>query len=162
MDCRDAERKDLGRIVAIYNATIASRMVTADTEPVPVESREPWFREHDPKSRPLWVCEENGSVAAWLSFSSFYGRPAYRQTAEISVYVDQEFRRKGFGSFLLTRAVESAPALGVRVLLGFIFGHNLPSLSLFERHGFARWGFLPKVAVLDGVERDLVIMGRRV
>ena len=32
----------------------------------------------------------------------------------------------------------------------------------FERLGFARWGELPRVAVLDGVERDLIIIGRRV
>ena len=49
----------------------------------------------------------------------------------------------------------------IKALLGFIFGHNAPSLALFERHGFVRWGDLPRVAVLDGIERDLVIVGRR-
>jgi phosphinothricin acetyltransferase len=47
-------------------------------------------------------------------------------------------------------------------LLGFIFGHNEPSLRLFESFGFERWGFLPNVAELDGLERDLIIVGRRV
>ncbi len=37
-----------------------------------------------------------------------------------------------------------------------------PSLKLFEKLGFTRWGHLPRVAVLDGVERDLIIVGRRV
>jgi phosphinothricin acetyltransferase len=50
----------------------------------------------------------------------------------------------------------------VDTLLGFIFGHNEPSLRLFEKFGFARWGELPKVASLDGIERDLVIVGHRV
>ena len=45
---------------------------------------------------------------------------------------------------------------------GFIFGHNEPSLALFRRFGFLRWGELPKVAALDGVERDLIIVGRRI
>ena len=40
---RHAERDDLPRIVEIYNATIPSREVTADTEPVSVESRIAWF-----------------------------------------------------------------------------------------------------------------------
>lgn len=159
---RAATRADLAQIVEIYNATVPTRMVTADTEPVSVESRIAWFEEHDPGSRPLWVVEAEGRVAAWLSFSSFYGRPAYRKTAELSVYVDESFRRRGFGSYLLTRALSRAPALEIDTLLGFIFGHNRPSLALFERFGFARFGELPKVAVLDGVERDLVIVGRRV
>jgi phosphinothricin acetyltransferase len=159
---RTATRSDLPHIVDIYNSTIASRMVTADTAPVSVESRVRWFEEHVPSLRPLWVVEEGGQVVAWLSFSSFYGRPAYSKTAELSVYVHEDFRRRGVGSYLLAEALAHAPTLAVDTLLGFIFGHNEPSLVLFGRFGFARWGELPKVAALDGVERDLVIVGRRV
>ena len=148
--------------MAIYNATIASRMVTADTEPVSVESRLAWFEEHRPDHRPLWVVEQAGHVAAWLSFSSFYGRPAYAKTAELSIYVHDAFRRHGLASYLLGEALRHAPAVKVDTLLGFIFGHNQPSLDLFAKFGFERWGELPKVAALDGVERDLVIVGRRV
>jgi phosphinothricin acetyltransferase len=158
---RAAKRSDLAQIVEIYNSTIRTRMVTADTEPVSVKSRVRWFQEHKPMSRPLWVVDIEDRIAGWLSFSSFYGRPAYARTVELSVYVHQSFRRRGLGSYLLTQAVAHAPALGVDTLLGFIFGHNEPSLRLFERSGFSRWGELPRVAVLDGVERDLVILGRR-
>ena len=159
---RLAARGDLARIVDIYNATIPSRRVTADTLPVSVESRVPWFEEHDPDRRPLWVVEAEGRIAAWLSFSSFYGRPAYSRTAELSVYVHESFRKRGLGSYLLAQAISRAPSLELDTLLGFIFAHNEPSLSLFEKYGFARWGALPRVALLDGVERDLLILGRRV
>ena len=71
-------------------------------------------------------------------------------------------RGRGLGRFLLERAIAHAPQLGIDTLLGFIFGHNDPSLRLFASLGFARWGELPRVAVLDGVERDLIIVGRRV
>ncbi len=158
---RLARAGDLPRIVAIYNATVPSRMVTADLEPVSVESRLPWFEQHAPASRPLWVVELDGEVAAWLSYSSFYGRPAYAKTAELSVYVDERYRGQGVGAYLLGEAIGHAPALGVDRLLGFIFAHNRPSLALFERFGFERWALLPGVAMLDGVERDLAIVGRR-
>ena len=159
---RSATREDLAPIVAIYNATIPSRQVTADTEPVSVESRVEWFEDHNPGFRPLWVVGIEGSIAAWLSFSAFYGRPAYNKTAELSLYVHASFRNRGLGSYLLTQALAQAPAIEVDTLLGFIFGHNEPSLRMFEKFGFARWGELPHVASLDGVERDLVIVGRRV
>ncbi len=159
---RLATREDLPGIVAIYNATVPSRLVTADTEPVSVESRVPWFEAHRPGKRPLWVAEAGGRIAGWLSFSSFYGRPAYDKTAELSVYVADAFRKRGLGAYFLTEAMRHAPSIGVDTLLGFIFGHNAPSLRLFEKFGFERWGVLPRVARLDGVERDLVIVGRRV
>jgi L-amino acid N-acyltransferase YncA len=159
---RDATEADLPAIVGIYNETIPGRMVTADTEPVTVASRLPWFHAHNSRTRPLWVLTGENRVCAWLSFNSFYGRPAYNPTAEISVYVAGTHRRQGLGRSLLGHAIDRAPACEVRTLLGFIFGHNEPSLKLFKAYGFAQWAHLPRVAVLDEIERDLIILGRRV
>jgi len=162
MTIRDATRVDLPGIVAIYNSAIPGRMATADTEAVSIESRLSWFHDHTSERRPLWVAEAmDGSIAGWLSFQSFYGRPAYHATAEVSVYVAAEHRRRGVGWELLAHGIDRAPLLGVSTLIGYIFAHNSPSLRLFERAGFQRWGHLPGVAELDGVERDLVIVGRR-
>ena len=150
---------DLPRIVEIYNSTVPSRQVTADLEPVTVESRIQWFHEHLPESRPLWVIEANAQVIAWLSFSSFYGRPAYCHTVELSLYVEESVRRSGLGTYLLREAIAHAPRLKVNRLLAFVFGHNTPSLALFEKQGFECWGGLPGVAVLDGAQKDLLILG---
>jgi L-amino acid N-acyltransferase YncA len=153
---------DLPDIVAIYNSTVASRLVTADLEPVTVASRHGWFAEHSADKRPLWVVEEAGRVIGWLSYSNFYGRPAYSSTAELSIYIHEDARGSGLGRYFLQQAIEFAPTIGVHTLLGFIFGHNFPSLNLFASFGFERWGNMPGVATLDGVERDLVIVGKRV
>lgn len=158
----DAEPADLPAIVDIYNTTVAGRMVTADLEPVTVESRRKWFDEHSPDFRPLWVLKDEGKIVAWLSYQSFYGRPAYDGTAEISIYLHPDCRGKGIGSLLIERAIRECPRLGLTNLVGFVFGHNEPSLALLRKFGFEQWGLLPKVARLDGVERDLVILGRRV
>ena len=160
---RLATEADLPAIVAIYNSTIASRMVTADLEPVTVESRRPWFALHQTPNRPLWVlADPTGGVAAWLSFDGFYPRAAYDGTAMIAIYVAESHRRRGLARQLLREAMLRAPSLGLHTLLGYIFGHNEPSLRLFEAHGFARWAHLPRVAVLDDAARDLIIVGRRV
>ncbi len=159
---RDALPGDLSKIVEIYNSTIPGRMVTADTEPVPVQSRVKWFEDHSADFRPIWVLEYRSEVCGWLSFQSFYGRPAYNATAEISIYIHSNYRRNGFGQYLLKKAVDSCRALGIKTLLGFIFAHNEPSLRLFYKFGFTGWGCLPKVAELDGAERDVVIVGKRV
>lgn len=158
---RDAVETDLPAIITIYNAAIPSRTATADLEPVSVDSRLSWFHEHTPNSRPIWVMEVDGATLGWLSFQSFYGRPAYKNTAEISIYVAPTYHRQGVARQLLTQAIRQSPALGLKTLLGLIFAHNKPSLQLFEALGFERWGYLPKVAEIDGIERDLIITGRR-
>jgi L-amino acid N-acyltransferase YncA/predicted O-methyltransferase YrrM len=161
MIIRDAVEADLPAIVEIYNATVPTRMVTAELEPTSVEARLQSFREHSPEQYPFWVAESEGRVIGWLDFKRFLPRCAYRGTAEISVYVDEKFRRRGVGQRLLEQAIARAPALGITALVGLIFGHNEPSLKLFQRFGFERWGVFPGVAQLDGVNRDLVVMGQR-
>jgi len=159
---RHAQIEDLAQIVAIYNSAIPGRMATADTRPVTVASRRPWFDEFDPARRPLWVHATGRHVEGWLSLRSFYGRPAYAATVETGVYVAPAAQRRGVGRALLEHAIAAAPALRVRTMLAFVFAHNDASIALFERHGFVPWGRLPAVAELDGIERDLAILGLRV
>jgi phosphinothricin acetyltransferase len=49
----------------------------------------------------------------------------------------------------------------VKTLTGGIFTHNEPNRKLFEGFGFERWARFPRVVELDGVERDLVVLGLR-
>jgi len=162
MITRDAEEADLPAIVEIYNEAIRGRISTAQLDQVSVEERLPWFREHSPASHPLWVAEIDGQIAGWLSFQSFITRCAYRGTAEISVYVGGRYRRAGVGRALIEKAIAHSPSLEINALVGCIFGHNEPSLHLFDRMGFERWGVLPRIARVDEVERDLVLVGRHV
>jgi L-amino acid N-acyltransferase YncA/predicted O-methyltransferase YrrM len=147
-------------IVAIYNAAIVTRIATAQLERVNTEEGYHWLIDHSPDDYPLWVAEIDARVAGWLSFKRFLPRCAYRGTAEIGVYVDEKFRRRGVARRLLADAISRAPSLGINALVGLIFGHNQPSLKLFEQLGFRRWGQLPGVARLENVERDLLVMGR--
>ena len=159
---RDATLEDLTAIVEIYNSTIPSRMVTADTEPVTVESKIAWLEEHNTK-RPLWIIEnENKEITGWISFQDFYGRPAYNATAEISIYLHKDHRGKGLGKSVLQQCIDKCPGLGIKNLVGFIFQHNEKSIQLFTQLGFEDWGTLPNIAVLDNIERTLKIFGKRI
>jgi L-amino acid N-acyltransferase YncA len=162
MKIRDAVEADLPAIIDIYNVAVTTRIATAQLEPVTLEERRDWLKEHSPARHPFWVVEVDGQVAGWLTIKPFLPRCAYRGTVELSVYVDQKFRRRGIARSLLEEAIARGPSLGVSAMVGLIFGHNQPSLQLFEQLGFERWGLLPRVAQLDGVERDLAILGRHV
>jgi len=162
MKIRDAVESDLPAIITIYNAAILTRIATAQLESVTLDDRRNWLKEHSPDRHPFWVLEIDRKIAGWLTLKPFLPRCAYRGTAEVSVYVDEKFRRRGAGRTLLGEAIARAPSLQISAMLGLIFAHNKPSLRLFEQLGFERWGLLPRIAQLDTVERDLTIMGRHV
>lgn len=161
LEIRLATKTDLPAIVDIYNSTIPSQMVTADTTAVSLEQKTQWFQEHN-SSYPLWVIETQQKILGWLSFSPFYGRPAYQHTVEISIYVHELHRKKGVGETLMSHALKMGQALDHEIFLGFIFSHNYPSIHFFEKHGFKKWGLLPDVAKIDTNHRSLAIYGVKI
>jgi L-amino acid N-acyltransferase YncA len=157
-----AQNTDLEKIVETYNSTVASRLVTADLETVSIESKQAWFDAHTPTKRPLWILLTNNQYAGWMSFNSFYGRPAYDGTVEVSIYLEESARGRGLGKACLNKAFEACKELHITTLLGFIFDHNEPSLQLFYKMGFEKWAHLPKIANMIEAERGLIIVGKRV
>jgi L-amino acid N-acyltransferase YncA len=163
---RDALEADLPRIVEIYNHAVATRTCSCDLEPISVEARRPAFRAHTPDHRPFWVAEDRAKpeagVIGYLGFFHFMNeRPGYFITADLAIYLHPDHQGRGLGRYLIGQAIEAAPRLGIETLTATIFASNTASIALFERMGFARWGFMPRVARLEGVEKDLVLVGRR-
>ena len=110
---RDAKRDDLPAIINIYNAAIVTRVSTAQLDTVTLDDRRHWLKEHSSHRHPFWVAEIHGQIAGWLTLKPFLPRAAYRDTAEVSVYVDERFRRRGVGRALLNEAIARAPELGI-------------------------------------------------
>ena len=163
MHFRNADLKDLEKIVEIYNSTINDRLATADTEFQSVADKTAWFQNHNTKNRPIWIVEdEEKNCLGWVSVQNFYGRPAYAGTAEISIYLAEEKRGKGLGKKILEMAIEKCKDLNLHSLVGFIFAHNKASIKLFANAGFIEWGLLPDVAIMDNKAYSLSIMGRKI
>jgi L-amino acid N-acyltransferase YncA len=163
---RDALNIDLPRVVEIYNCAVATRKCSCDLDPIDVEARRPSFEAHTPDHRPLWVAEDpqkpDQGAIGYLGFFPFMNeRPGYFITADLAIYLHSEYQNKGLGTYLLSQAIERAPSLGIETLTATIFASNDASIRLFEKMGFKRWGFMPRVARLEGVEKDLVLVGYR-
>jgi phosphinothricin acetyltransferase len=94
-----------------------------------------------------------------LSVRSFYGCPAYHAMAEVGVTSHPQDSAAASPADCSIRTARGART-GVRTLLALVLA-TTPSVDLFTHKGFTPWGRLPGVAELDDVERDLVILGRR-
>jgi len=163
MPIRIATVDDWKRIVDIYNDAIATRISTADTEIISVESKEQWLAQHDVDHYPIYVDVRDGVVTGWCSLSPYrLGRPAFRDTAEISYYVSEQCHRNGIGHSLVSHALSDCSRLGIETLVAILLESNLASIGLLRKFGFEEWGRLPKIAEIDGNRYDHLYMGRRV
>ena len=156
-----ATHEQLPQIVAIYNEAIPGRLATADLQPVTVASKEAWFAAYDHTRRPLWAIMSDQQLAGWVGLESFYGRPAYQHTAEISIYIAEAFQHRGLGQQALDFVASQLAALEIDTLVAFVFAHNHASQGLFARNGFVRWAHLPDVALMGDLRRSLDILGRK-
>jgi phosphinothricin acetyltransferase len=160
---RKAEVSDLRNIVDIYNQAVPTHRSTANTIPWTVQSRTPWFNEHEPDKHPIFVAEVDGQVIGWCSLSVYRpGRLALRYTAEISYYIDNDFQQRGIGSTLISQALKDCPSLQIKNIIAVIIDRNEASKKLLEKLGFEQWAYLPRVLDFNGQEFSEYYYGIRV
>lgn len=161
-ELRHATLEDLPEIIKIYNEAIKDGISTADSKTVSVEDKIEWFKAHD-ALHPILVKEYHGRIIAWISLQPFYANfLAYAHSARINIYIDKNFQGKKLGQQFLSEAIEQAKNYEIKTLLALIFSENAPSLKLFKKLGFKEWGNLNRIATIEGMDKDLLILGHRI
>ena len=153
---RDMTSQDSTRVLEIYKMGIDTRNATFETE---VPAWADWDQKHLPHSRFVYTEDEN--VLGWAALSGVSARPAYKGVAEISIYIDTDFRAKGIGSELMKKVIGSSEEHGIWTLNSSVFPENTATLKLHEKFGFRIIGIKEKVAQLDGKWRNTVLLERR-
>jgi L-amino acid N-acyltransferase YncA len=160
---RIAKESDLKSIVEIYNQAIPLKKSTADLNPVTVEGREEWFKEHEADKFPIFVVEIDERIVGWVSLSPYRkGREALRHTFELSYYIDSDYKGKGLGNALLDFVIKKSSNYDVKTLIAIILEYNKPSLALVKKFKFEQWGYLPAIADFNGEECGHIYYGLRV
>ena len=141
---RQATPADLRQITEIYNDAIQKTTATFDTEPKTLEEQESWFANHD-ASHPILIAEQDGLIVAWASLSQWSDRCAYNATAEISLYVKEEYRGKGIGKELMKAIIQEGKTAGLHTIIARIAGSNKISADLCKSFGFQYIGTMREV-----------------
>ncbi len=148
MHIRLAELRDAEDIAAIYNAEVTGSTATFDLVPRTVEEQRAWLRERSGALAVLVAVvdtEAGERIAGYASLSKFRDRPAYSTTVESSVYVHQDFRRRGVAHDLMVELLETSKSRGFHAVIARIADSQEASLQLHHRLGFT----------LVGVEREI-------
>ncbi len=151
---------DLSVVRDIYAEGIATRNATFETEvPELPDLAGKWLPGH------RWVAEMDvdgtSRVVGWTAISPVSTRACYAGVGESTVYVTEDARGCGVGKALLFRQVNEADAGGLWTLQTSVFPENRASIALHHSAGYRTLAVRPRIAQLDGVWRDTVLLERR-
>lgn len=147
---------DLPAVRDIYAEGIATRNATFETEVPPAAALvQKWLPEH------RWVAELDGRVVGWTAITPVSERACYAGVGETSVYVTGAAQGRGVGKALLHRQVTEADRGDLWTLQTSIFPENRVSIALHHAAGYQTLAVRSRIAQLDGVWRDTILLERR-
>jgi L-amino acid N-acyltransferase YncA len=156
---RAATPADAAVICEIYNQGIRDRVATLETEERTPEERAQWLTARGPR-HPVIVADRDGTVVGWASLNVFNARRAYEHVADLSIYVEREWRGRGVGRQLLEALVARARELGFHKLVLAAFPWNAAGMRAYARAGFREVGIYREQGRLDGRWVDTIVMER--
>ena len=154
---RDATPTDVPSICAIHNQGIEDRVATLDVDPHTLAEQMEWFHRHGPR-HPVLVAESSAGIIGWAALNQFSSRPAYRFVADLSVYIERQWRGQGVGTRLLGDIEARARLLGYHKIVLAAFPFNQAGMRLYERFGFRTVGIYREQGLIDGRWVDTIIM----
>ncbi len=142
---RDAETKDVSRILEIVNYEILHSTVIYEYKERILEQQLEWFEQKQADGLPVIVAEVSGRVVGFGTYGTFRTRPAYQFSVEHSVYVSHESRTNGVGKQLLTKLIELAKENGFHVMVAGVDSSNQQSFAFHKKFGFKEVGTFKEV-----------------
>ena len=160
---RAAHAEDLPAITAIYAHHVRHGTASFELESPDAAEMRRRYAAIRALGWPYLTAERGGEVVGYAYAALYRSRPAYRFTAEDSVYVRHDLAGQGIGAQLMPALIEACAAAGIRQLIAVIGDRaNLGSVRLHEKFGFAAIGVLPAVGWKFGRWVDSVLMQRAI
>ena len=144
------------QVAAIYAEGIKTGLATFETQ-VPTWAQ--WDTSHLPFGRIVII--ENTTIMGWGSLAPVSSRCVYGGVAEVSVYVAEHARGKGYGKKLLLELIKISEENGLWTLQSGIMKANEASIQMHIKCGFRVIGYREKIGKLNGDWLDNVILEKR-
>ncbi|HVZ46279.1 MAG TPA: GNAT family N-acetyltransferase [Ramlibacter sp.] len=158
---RPSHDADVPAIAAIYAHHVLNGTATFETTPPSEEEMAARRADVLGKKLPWLVALEEGKVVGYAYCQSFKPRPAYRFSAEDSIYLDPAAHRRGIGRELLSRLAAHAEEAGLRKLIAVIGDSgNEGSIGVHRACGFSQVGIIHACGWKFGRWLDIVLMER--
>ena len=156
---RPSRDEDIASITAIYAHHVLNGTGTFEIDPPSVADMTGRRADVLSKGLPYIVAEDAGQVIGYAYCTWFKPRPAYRFSAEDSIYLAPGVHGKGIGRALLAELAAQAERVGIRKLIAVIGdSSNAGSIGVHRSLGFEHVGILKSCGWKFDQWLDVVLM----
>ncbi|HIH00029.1 MAG TPA: N-acetyltransferase [Thermoplasmata archaeon] len=160
MDLRfDAMTKEHSKeVMDIFNHYVVHSFAAYPESPLPNEFFNKFMELT--KGYPAFVIRyiESGKVVGFCFLRAYNPFPVFRETAEITYFLEKEEVGKGIGTKALEKLEEEAKKIGIKTLLADISSENTQSIVFHKKKGFRECGRFHRVGKKKGKSFDVVWM----
>ena len=156
---RPSRTQDVPAITAIYAHHVLVGTGTFELDSPSLSDMEDRRADVLSKGLPYLVAADGGRLLGFAYCNWFKPRPAYRFSAEDSIYMAADAQGRGIGRALLIELITQAEQAGIRKLIAVIGDSaNVSSIAVHRSVGFAPVGILKSCGWKFDQWRDVVLM----
>ena len=137
-DIRPAILDDAEQICEVYNHYVMTSTITFEEEPVTPADMANRIRDVQSASLPWLVAASDGKILGYAYASKWKGRPAYKFSAEVTIYVRQGLGHSGIGAQLYGHLLPALKSRGMHAVIGGVALPNDASLRFHQKFGFEK------------------------
>jgi L-amino acid N-acyltransferase YncA len=162
IEFKDMTYKYAHEVIDIFNYYIENSFAAYPESKVPYEFFTKFLE--ITKGYPAFIVnnKENNRILGFCFLRAYNPFPVFKETAEITYFVEKNTVNKGIGHAMLTKLEEEAQKIGIHTLLADISSENILSINFHKKNGFTECGRFQNVGKKKGKYFDVVWFEKKI
>ena len=111
---------------------------------------------------PAYAVKWQGKIIGFCFLRAYHPFPVFRETAEITYFIDKEHTGRGLGKVMLKKLEDEGKQRGISTIMASISSENMQSIAFHIKNGFTECGRFPGVGKKFNIAFDMVWMVKKI
>lgn len=111
---------------------------------------------------PTFVIKSDDGVVGFCFLRAYNPFPTFKNTAEVSYFINEKYSGKGLGKMALNKLINAAKEQGITTILASVSSKNAHSISFHQKNGFNECGRFRQIGRKFGETFDVIWFSRQI
>jgi len=147
-------------VMVIFNYYIENSFAAYPEQKLPVEFFDKLLEMA--KGYPAFIIKSDDDIIGFCLLRAYNPFPTFKNTAEVTYFIDEKYSRKGLGKIALNKLTDVAVEQGITNILASVYSKNTHSISFLQKNGFAECGRFRQIGHKFGETFDVIWFSKQI